>query len=1482
MVNSTRYDWKRFWCPREGSIALERDGFLLDPDELPKYVRTDAVSFDVIKTTPCLLLLGEPGIGKTVAIKTVSNDVKTSLGFGEEHLHLDCGMHPDLKDDLFDDPKFKGWLEGRHSLHLFIDGLDEHQDADAASRILGKLERGPRENLHLRIACRTAQVPPRLEPDLRDLYGKDAHGSYRFAVYELTPLRKKDVAAAAKADGLNAEEFLAVVVNRGASALAIKPVTLKFLLNMFRATSELPKSRWDIYEEGCRKLCEENSQSRKSNQYPEKLHWSQRFAIASRIAAACVLGNRSTIYLASNPGDLSNDTLLAEILIGKQEVAQGKEFEVDEAAVQETLTMTGLFNERGKSQLLGWAHQTYAEFLTARFLRERGFRLSDLAGILYPATERIQIVPALREVAAWVASTDVEVFRRLIDQDPQTLLQSDVAMVDDIERKKLVDALLEGFANRRMIDDTVGGRRIYQKLRHSALAEQLEPWICGKDRDWMARRAAIDIAEACNLQTLQQTLANVALDSTDDVNTRVQATRAVIEMGDAQTLQRLRPLAHGKAGDDPNDELRGWALKALWPKYMSAQEMFQCLVRSRRKHFSGRYRVFVSSLIKGNAFSNADLGYALEWVLRQPQDHPFEPFGELADSVLDQAWARVDDPTILHAVVHLADIKFRRHEHPFRNRENRQGKGELPHTDDERRKRFLVALIESTTPFEDDYWTLNSNALLSPQDIPWMIQQLRQDSIVAQRWAALIEVALRYGGDQFELINAIATALPQHKVLRDACWWLAPTELGSAREAEERAAQAKYDEQVAARERHRAEHKEVLLDPPPATRVIQHLDKFENGETRAFGHIVHDMWLRPIKTGFVNHGAPDLAKSPGWLEAGESTRARIVAAAKRYILEAEPKTNKWLGKNVFHWPSMAGYRGVYLLFSLDPQWVERLDTSIWQRWAPAILAYPSYEHDQETSKQHRQLIGMAYRNAPNETLSTLNVLVDLDNRQHNEIFIIRELVHCWDARLGAFFLEKAKEPSLKPSALGFLLDDLLQRNVAGVREYAVSLLDRRLLQKKNTRRRARVAAEALFKQPNDAGWPILQPIFLADPPFGYKVALGAAARMNTYMRDALRWPNLSENELAEFFLWLHEQFPAKEDRSPFSLEGITVTARDTIGDLRGTVLSALSKRGTQEALDALRRIEQILGDDSLRFRRIHAEQEMLARAFRPLAPAEVIDLRPRTKAEPIGNETGTMAKSNPLVERCDVLLMTATEIETNAVIDAAKALTKNEPQQKFGERTYDVLGVIGGAHVCHVRTVQAGSDTPGGSMMTTREAIGDLAPTTIIMVGIAFGVDPEKQPIGHVLISQQLQNYSALRVGTDKETGEVTITPRGDKVSASIKPLDRLKSAKRKWESGELTAEACLLLSGPVLLDNIHFRDALLKEFPEAGGGEMEGNGLYGAAAEKGIPWIIVKAICDYADGNKHENKAARQKLAAERAASFVFHAIAQGGFAPQ
>lgn len=64
------FPWKRFWCPSEGKIQLDGSGYLFDPEEeYAKYHDLDVVSFAEIENVPCLILLGEPGIGKTQAIR---------------------------------------------------------------------------------------------------------------------------------------------------------------------------------------------------------------------------------------------------------------------------------------------------------------------------------------------------------------------------------------------------------------------------------------------------------------------------------------------------------------------------------------------------------------------------------------------------------------------------------------------------------------------------------------------------------------------------------------------------------------------------------------------------------------------------------------------------------------------------------------------------------------------------------------------------------------------------------------------------------------------------------------------------------------------------------------------------------------------------------------------------------------------------------------------------------------------------------------------------------------------------------------------------------------------------------------------------------------------------------------------------------------------------------------------------------------------
>ncbi|PSS60001.1 hypothetical protein C6558_35200 [Ensifer sp. NM-2] len=237
----------------------------------------------------------------------------------------------------------------------------------------------------------------------------------------------------------------------------------------------------------------------------------------------------------------------------------------------------------------------------------------------------------------------------------------------------------------------------------------------------------------------------------------------------------------------------------------------------------------------------------------------------------------------------------------------------------------------------------------------------------------------------------------------------------------------------------------------------------------------------------------------------------------------------------------------------------------------------------------------------------------------------------------------------------------------------------------------------------------------------------------------------------------------------------------------------------------------------------------------------------------------------------DYVIVVATDIERNAVFDAVRNLG-GEPEPKFGgSRAYFDCGYIHGSRVAVVK-VAMGSVSVGGSVSTTMQITSHLKPKHVIMVGIAFGMDESKYPIGTVLVGRQVLGYELQRVGSD-EHGEAAVVSRGSRTDASPMLVSLIEAAAAVWNDAEV--KIGLLLSGDKLVDNLDFREKLQKlAGGDAIGGEMEGIGLVVALAEKPTHWVIVKGVCDWADGNKSEDKHSRQALAAKNAVSLVFRAM--------
>ncbi len=257
---------------------------------------------------------------------------------------------------------------------------------------------------------------------------------------------------------------------------------------------------------------------------------------------------------------------------------------------------------------------------------------------------------------------------------------------------------------------------------------------------------------------------------------------------------------------------------------------------------------------------------------------------------------------------------------------------------------------------------------------------------------------------------------------------------------------------------------------------------------------------------------------------------------------------------------------------------------------------------------------------------------------------------------------------------------------------------------------------------------------------------------------------------------------------------------------------------------------------------------------------------PRTKLG-LPERGPTLMRPIPKNQNAPIVIVTTTKVETQAVLEII-GNNRKETRITKGMPPYYKLSPLSETPVYLVQS-EMGSGTPGGSLSTVSQAIREWNPQAVIMCGIAFGLRPNSQKLGDILISKHIRCYEPQKIDVNQG-----VIPRGDRVTCSIELLRKFRAGDNDWKGA--STHFGLILSGEKLVNDSSFREQLLQIEPEAIGGEMEGAGLYTAAYEAKVDWILVKAICDWADGNKNDTA---QILAARNAAEFVLHVLRLGGW---
>lgn len=1129
-MSNRKYDWKRFWYQRGVRIDFSDEWYLCDDDsDTGRYLcHPNIEPFESLANTKCLILLGEPGAGKTTSLQLEYKEIQEHIGKDDQSFWVDLKDYHDvwyLDKKVFNGKEFSAWKNGSNNLHLFFDSLDECQiQIDNIGRVLlNEFGSGsyPIERLYLRIICRTGYWDSSLEDKLRELFISAPGDDTTVKVYQLAPLRRTEIIEAAKSESIAPDPFLQEVKKMGAVPLAMMPVTLNFLLHEWKNNTQLSSTRAELYEKGCKYLCTEIDEPRTEQDHRTPTA-EQRMAVAARIAAITVFCNKSAIWTGVDIGDAPDDQELRLVTLkdlsgGKEEI-DGDELQVDRRVVKETLK-TALFSDHGQNRTV-WNHRTYAEFLAAYYI-QHNLKLEQIKSLILLDDTDKKVVPQLYETAAWLAEMNANIFRTMLQIDPEILLHTDLENVGEQDRIAIVDALLGLYDDKKLRVFDIDRRTRYKKLNHPKLAQQLKPYIRDKTKRDAVRQFAIDVAEACQLQSLQNDLADIALDASQTSYTRINAGYAVVRVGDSKTKERLRPLAIGEAGEDPNDELKGIGLKALWPDHMGAEELFGMLTPPKNTALMGAYYSFLSYDLP-QRLKPSDLPAGLKWI-RQQQPGGLMPWHDaLEDVIILRALEQLDDPDVLQELVETLLSRLENYE-GIVGQKSHILFNEILKSDDKRHK-ILCKLISSLTPLVVDLDAKirmlihTKTPLVLTVDVPWLLKYYHHETTSKEVKTTLAQLMFwafdKSDPDQFALL---LTASQKDSILAE----IFKPFFGSIENNSPEGRQKHKDQEM--QEPEQVEGR-VILTSPPEEYISKYLDESESGNSSAWVFLAYEMTRRldstPLERDMLLSN-PDVTALYGWNASDETTKERIVKAAEKYMLDQTPNRNECLN-NIWTHNSFAGLKAISLVCHKNRESPLLKDVDIWKKWAPAIIFYPILNN--QNKELHRKIACQAYRCAPKEIIESLEALINTANRKDQTPIvidklptIIGKLEECWDESLSKAMLLQVKSPKLNPKTMGHILDVLLHHQVNEVKELLEALIPSPLPHG-SRRSKAVEAAAVLFTHSENVCWSFAWSAMKRNQKFGRDVMESLADPNRIDRPSTIRLINLDEEQLADLYV----------------------------------------------------------------------------------------------------------------------------------------------------------------------------------------------------------------------------------------------------------------------------------------------------------------------------------------------------------------------------
>ena len=1222
-------EWTRFWYPSDKEPYFNPQGYLIDPEiefSSNSYLIKDLLNLK----ENCIILLGEPGIGKTIAMEKYKKDLGQILNNTENkilYVNLrSVGNEIHFKNSLFDNTIFQEWINGNYKLYLLLDSFDEcFLRAGVISGLLvDSLKNYHTERLYLRIVCRTGFWPISLQDELLKIFGNG-----NVLNYILAPLRKRDIESAAeyeiqRSELISPSDFIRKIEDVELVPFATKPITLKALIKQYKRSGILSASKEELYKSYCLYLCEETNQMRRDENLAIEYTPQQKYIVAARCAALCIFSGKIGIWIAPEIEGIAEEYIHQSILRQGQEIASDQGFDISDDCITETLA-GGLFNSL--SPRCNWAHWSFLEFLAADYINQKEIPLAQLLSLIKNPIDR-KIIPQLRGVVAWLCSFNIDLYQNIIEQEPEILLQSDLTLFSDNEKETIFSAILNNYENSSIQIRFFNLASQFKRLNHFNLANQIQEYIINPNNSKNAKRFAIRVAEECKLNTLAPSFIGLILNEEEHIKTRITAGHALETFSYTYEIDGIEELIPIALLDEPSNDdydLKGLCLNILWPQFIGLNELLDHLPEPIHGYGGSYFRFLIQNFIE--RLTDTELENLLRWFRENSSRFSeFSIFHKILEQTLVKSLSFINNNEIFTALAQtlctlVINGYYSRREsstkQPFQTKliQNQGVRRELlkkviqglPNEVnlliqliDFSQIQGYISVIQRPRLFE----------LMEQNDLEWLVEEFKisNDDNYNQKLAFYIFRILPRNSEGY---NLACTLYHNYPIFRQYFLsWFGPIELESdiaRRMREEYEREQSLEQRLSQLEQ---ERNPPQLEPPPHERINDCLENIEQGNMDYWWRLNMEMTLTSNSRNYGNELNPNLIALPGWNQSSIDIQGRIITAAKRYILEGEPNDESWLGTNNIYRPAYAGYRALRLIYENDPEFIESLTIEIWQKWISIILLFKfsifdsnNLDHEEEIRSE---LLRISYPYANEQLINALSREIDYEDENISNISVLNNVEKIYDISIGNALQNIVQEMNLAPNSYGEILEFLLSHDFQPIRVQLNLILTDPLLRAGQEREFTIRAGRAVMIYSPEDFWDTIYALIQNDVEWGRELIKQVA---NSEKFSKQTFEKYNEDQLSNLYIWVHNQYPYEADRDLTG--GVRfLNQNDFISSWRDEILNYLESKGTYESVSAIQKIIRNIPQirEQLNYRLLRAQEFARMKTWEPPKPQEIYEL----------------------------------------------------------------------------------------------------------------------------------------------------------------------------------------------------------------------------------------------------------------------------------